>query len=306
MSSSVASPDSPHSPFASDHRFGGWEATLNLAYGRRQLARQVSTVPILRRHNGPLRVLRHFDPDGTGLCEHTYVHPPGGMVGGDRIVLNATLEPHAEVLLTNPGAAKWYRSVRGPARQHVRCDLGAESSLEHLPQPTIVFNGADVAISADYCISTKSRLVVWDIVSLGLAPDGPLAFKSGRFRSATRFFVGDRLAYLDGVDFSAGDRFQLSPIGLGGHTVFGSFVATLPDTIALDTVLTLVEATRVLPIDPGHHGSVTHLAGGPLLFIARCLGSASDAVFRWFCAIWRILRPTVVGREALPPRIWYT
>jgi len=48
---------------------------------------------------------------------------------------------------------------------------------------------------------------------------------------------------------------------------------------------------------------VTHL---PHVLVARWRGPASDAAQRWFVALWSVLRPALLGRAAVPPRIWTT
>ena len=67
-----------------------WLAQLDLAYERRD----DRTVPSLRRHVGPLRIQKHFEPE-PGLCEHVIVHPPAGIAGGDRLDINVTVHDHA-------------------------------------------------------------------------------------------------------------------------------------------------------------------------------------------------------------------
>ena len=83
-----------------------WQARLELSFqlsgGRTILAR--------RQHVGPLIVQRPFYPEGPEVC-HTYLlHPPAGIAAGDRIEAAVSVEEGAHVLLTTPGAAKWYRS----------------------------------------------------------------------------------------------------------------------------------------------------------------------------------------------------
>jgi urease accessory protein len=44
----------------------------------------------------------------------------------------------------------------------------------------------------------------------------------------------------------------------------------------------------------------------PGLLIARYLGHSSEAARAWFSQLWHLLRPALLGREAIPPRIWNT
>jgi urease accessory protein len=49
--------------------------------------------------------------------------------------------------------------------------------------------------------------------------------------------------------------------------------------------------------------SVTQLPG---VLIARYLGDSSEQAKQLFSKLWRVLRPTVFGREAHLSRIWST
>jgi urease accessory protein len=48
---------------------------------------------------------------------------------------------------------------------------------------------------------------------------------------------------------------------------------------------------------------VTRLPG---VLVARYLGDSSEAAKQYFVSIWACLRPVVVGRAAVVPRIWST
>jgi len=44
----------------------------------------------------------------------------------------------------------------------------------------------------------------------------------------------------------------------------------------------------------------------PGIFVARYLGDSSEAAKRYFVALWRALRPALLGKAAVEPRIWRT
>jgi urease accessory protein len=49
-------------------------------------------------------------------CEAYILHPPGGLVTGDALEVEAVLTGGAKVLVTTPSAAKFYRAGPGRAR----------------------------------------------------------------------------------------------------------------------------------------------------------------------------------------------
>src|SRR5919108_4142247 len=112
-----------------------WKATLSLGFsfagGKTVLSR--------RQSDGPLVVQKALYPDGPERCHAIVVHPPGGIAGGDELVLHVRSERDASALLTTPGAAKWYRSAGAWAKQTLRFEVAG--GLEWLPRETIVFDG---------------------------------------------------------------------------------------------------------------------------------------------------------------------
>ncbi|HCI2292678.1 urease accessory protein, partial [Pseudomonas aeruginosa] len=40
--------------------------------------------------------------------------------------------------------------------------------------------------------------------------------------------------------------------------------------------------------------------------VARCLADEALHARAWLIELWRLLRPALLGREAVPPRIWST
>ena len=63
----------------------------------------------------------------------------------------------------------------------------------------------------------------------------------------------------------------------------------------------LLEACRSLPHPV--RGDLTQLPG---LLVARCLAGEALQARSWLIDLWRLLRPALLGREAVTPRIWST
>lgn len=266
-----------------------WHAELELAYARRD----ERTIPVLRRHLGPLRVQKHLHAEGPGVCQHIIVHPPGGIAGGDRLGISAQVGEGAWAQLTSPGAAKWYRA-RSPAFQTLALRVEAGATLEWLPQETIVFSGAQAELSTRIDLAADARLFYWDVVALG-RPAAAERFASGHFHAHLDIRREGRALWHERQRISGDDGLLDSSIGLAGQPVFATLIATGQ----LDPEL--LERCRELP--SAVRGDLTQLPG---LLVARCLAGEALHARAWLIDLWRLLRPALLGREAVPPRIWST
>ncbi|WP_454837771.1 urease accessory protein UreD [Pseudomonas mohnii] len=266
-----------------------WHAELELAYARFG----DSTRPVQRRHLGPLRVQKHLYAEGPQVCQHIIVHPPGGIAGGDRLNISASVGRDAWAQITSPGAAKWYRAA-GPAYQQLKLQVAAGATLEWLPQETIIFSAAQAELSTAIDLEGDARLFYWDVVALGRPASGE-RFDLGHFQAQLDIRRDGQLLWHERQRIVGADGLLDSPIGLDGQPVF----ATLLVTGEIDS--DLLERCRSLP--HAVRGDLTQLPG---LMVARCLASEALLARGWLIDVWRLLRPALLGREAVPPRIWNT
>ena len=106
-------------------REAGWRAELTCRFARAN----DRTVIAERAHRGPLLVQRAFYPERSGVCHVYLVHPPGGIVGGDRLRFNAHMEPDSHALITTPAATKLYRSNGALAEQDTRLQVADNAKV---------------------------------------------------------------------------------------------------------------------------------------------------------------------------------
>jgi urease accessory protein len=269
-----------------------WHASLTLGFeheqGRTRLAR--------RAHRGPLVVQKPLYPEDAALCQCVIVHPPAGIVGGDRLDLAVTLGNGSLVQLTTPGATKWYRSVAGAATQRLHMRLGDRAALEWLPQGAIVYDGAVARSAVTLDVASTSTFIGIDIVALGRrASDEP--FRCGEWRQRIDVTREGAPIWSERAIVGGGEALLSSPVGLNGATVFGTFMAVGPrlDRISMTALRDVVHAIA----DAG----VTRL---PDAIVARYLGDSLEEGQRIFATLWSVVRPVLVGRVAIPPRIWRT
>ncbi|WP_295393108.1 urease accessory protein UreD [uncultured Thiodictyon sp.] len=268
----------------------GWQASLELGLAERG----GRTVLAHKRQFGPLTVQRPFYPEG-GPCHIYLLHPPGGVVGGDRLDVAVDVGEGAHTLFTTPGATKFYRSAGPCAQLTQRLSVAAGGVLEWFPQENILFPGANLRLNTQVELTADARFLGWEVHSLGRPAVGE-RFESGcadlrlSLRRAGVPLLLERLWIGDGVGLDG-------PTGLRGHPVTGTLLATgaaAPDLAAV--------RTQAVPPTDLLWGAT--LVGD--LLIARCLAIGTEPVNRLFTLLWGILRPRLLGRPACPPRIWCT
>ena len=263
-----------------------WRAQLALGFERSE----ARTVLARREHEGPLVVQKPLYPEGDEVCHAIIVHPPGGIAGGDELLLQVKAQGHA--LLTTPGAAKWYRSSGPWAKQ--KLDFDVAGTLEWLPRETIVFDGARASLDCHVRLADEARYIGWEIACLGRTGSGE-RFARGELRLETTVSRGARLLLLERGTIEAGGLLTRSPAGLGGRTVFGTLLAAATSLDAGHLNLCRSGAAETV--------AVTLLPG---LLVARYLGDSSEEAMSEFIRLWTLLRPALAGRPALMPRIWST
>ena len=269
-----------------------WHASLALGFeheqGRTRLAR--------RAHRGPLVVQKPLYPEDGALCQCVIVHPPAGIVGGDRLDLSVKLGNGSLVQLTTPGATKWYRSVVGAAAQNVHMQVGDGAALEWLPQGAIVYDGAVAHSVVTLALSSTSTFIGIDIVALGRRASGE-PFRCGEWRQRIDVIREGAPIWSECAIVRGGEALTSSPVGLNDASVFGTFIAIGPelDRLSMTALRDVVHEIA--------DGGVTRL---PDAIVARYLGDSIEEGHRIFTRLWGIVRPVLVGRSAIPPRIWRT
>ena len=270
----------------------GWEAQLDLAFQRDA----TRTVLATKRHQGPLRVQKALHPEGPEICQAIVVHPPGGIVGGDRLAISIDVGARAHAQITTPGAAKWYRSAGADAVARTRLAIDEGGVLEWLPQESLLFDGARAAIATRIDLAAGACFIGWDIVGLGRTASGE-RFATGRLHQTIELFRDGALAWCERTVLNGGSGALQSGALLAGAPVFGSMIVA---GAAVDDAL-LATCRAIAHIR--EEASVTRM---PEALIARYRGDSTIAARTYFALQWSALRAALVGRAAVPPRIWNT
>jgi urease accessory protein len=274
-----------------------WLATLTLDFdaknGRSYLAK--------KQHNGPLVLQKTLYPVGETVCHGIIIHPPGGVAGGDELILNVNLQANANALLTTPGAGKWYKANGVAASQHLQFELAGKSSLEWLPQENILFNGSIVDFSAEIQLSEEACYAGWEILCFGRQARGE-SWLTGNLEQKLLIKRAGKAIWQESAHLQANDRFFQSSIGLGGNVVSASFV------IAAGAVPTdLFAQCQLFQIDNASDNKAKFgVSALPEVFSARYIGMSAQSARHYFEGLWHIMRPWYASRLAARPRIWNT
>ena len=274
----------------------GWKAQLTLHYTHREGRTGAHDL-----HEGPLRVLQRLYPEGPGICHHVIVHPPGGVVGGDELHVQAMLDEGAHALVTTPGATRFYRSEGALALQHTRLTLAAGSRMEWLPMETLAYSGciAENRLTAE--LAPGAEMMGWDLLGLGLPAAGQ-AWTQGVFTQHLEL-PG---VWLERARVTADDPLLKSPLGWAGQTVLATlwFAAGAPlptsrrDAL-LDAARGCVQGHALAPC-----AGVT--APQSRVLVLRVLAPQVEPAMQLLAAVRAAWRREAWGMNAEPPRIWRT
>lgn len=269
-----------------------WQASLTLGFGR-----DGDTTRLYDNlHAGPLRVQKALYPEGGDVCHAIIVHPPGGVVGGDQLGIEVSVGAQAHALLTTPGAAKWYKAHGKVSRQQVKLQVGAAAALEWLPQESIFFDTAQVQLEQEIRLAAGAHYLGCEILCMGRRSSGEV-YASGWVKQRSSIYLDGKLIWWEQGSLLGG---QLdSPLALQGHSVCATFLAAgrpVPAPV-------LAQIRNDIVADGDHLFGISQTRS---VLVARHLGHDSETARRLMLAVWQRLRPYLLERAAITPRIWQT
>lgn len=254
-------------------------------------------------HEGPLRVLKTLYPEGASIAHQVIVHPPGGIVGGDRLDIALQLQAGTHLVVTTPGAARFYRSAGAFGVQCVQAHLQADARLEWLPLESIAHSGCLAENRAEFHLAPQAEMIGWDVTALGLPAAGE-AFTAGRFTQHVELpGVWLERGAIDGAD----TRLLQSPLGLAGRSTLMTAWFAAGHAMAGARLDALVEAARAcLPAraDPGCAAGVTVLHAR--VVVLRALAQRVEPAMALAQAVRAAWRAAAWQLQPLTPRIWQT
>ena len=276
-----------------------WHGRLELTYRRDEDARRTL---VHDQHDGPLRILKSLYPESPQVCHSVLVHPPGGIVGGDVLEIDATLAPNTHALITTPGATRFYRSLAEPALQQVTARIADGARLEWLPLETLAYSGCIAETRMRFELAPQAEMIGWDVLALGL-PAADQAFERGRYTQAIEL-PG---CWLERGRIDADDATLLdSPLGWDGQRVLAMLWFAAGSALPADRAETLLEAARASTDAHALRERCGVTAPNDRVIVLRALAARVEPAMQLLANVWARWREAAWGLPACTPRVWRT
>jgi urease accessory protein len=276
----------------------GWRGHLALDYRVDREGRCL----LHDRHDGPLRVLKSLYPEGDGICHSVLVHPPGGLVGGDVLEIEANLGAGSHALVTTPGATRFYRSTGADAVQSLVARVADGARLEWLPLETIAHSGSLGRNDLRFELAPGAEMIGWDVLALGL-PASAQPFERGRFTQ--RIELPGRWLERGAID-ATDHRLLDSPLGLAGHRVMGTLWFAAGTAINEKRRDVLLDAARAVIAGDLLEPVAGATAPQPQVIVLRVLAHRVEPAMALLTRVWAAWRQAAWELRAATPRVWRT
>lgn len=235
----------------------------------------------------PWKLLPPIYLDDTGAAYTLLVNPSGGLVGGDHLSVDMSLDRDAHVLISSPSANRVYRSEGEVSQQHINITVGPGAILEWCPEHTIPFAGSRFRQILHAALAPGATLLLWDAVA------------SGRIAREERWAFTDleneiRITTASGSSLL--ERYVLDPatdlgcVGLAGEWNYVASLYVVNDAVASDTWSRLEsKISRVLDERPGRvlgGASTPTVPGVAIKLLTRTAPDLTDMLD----ALWATIR----------------
>ncbi|MBI4247400.1 MAG: urease accessory protein UreD [Candidatus Rokubacteria bacterium] len=255
--------------------------------------RGARTVVTRCRSTLPLQVLAPEALDDPAAVV-SVLNPTGGLVGGDRLVIDVAVGPGAHACLTTPSATKVYRTDGEIAVQEVRLRVEAGATAEWVPDHTIPFAGSAFRQSIHAELGPGARLILVDAFAAGRIARGE-AWRFARLESALN--VRDTGGWLLHDRFALGGGEGWAALGFAEGAAYFATVAVVGE---LDPVALRAAVGRVVARDGGVRAAAGRLPRRGLL--VRILAMDAPGLIDALDAVWGLARATLLDAPPLALR----
>ena len=234
----------------------------------------------------PWHLLPPMYLDETGRACTFLLNPSGGLVGGDRLIVHASIGSNAQVLISSPSANRVYRSPSSFSTQTIRISVGNDATLEWLPDLTIPYAGSRFRQQIHVTLAPRATVLLWDGMAAGrVARNERWAFS--RYENEIRLVTASGASLVD--RFRVGGHDNRRAQWMDTWNYLGSLYL-VGDSLNDDTRALLADRTGEVIACFRHtiFGGVSEPAapGLAVKLLARSATELNEAV----TAVWRTIR----------------
>lgn len=284
--------------------FDTWQASIKLEFRKDN----DKTLMVRNLHYGPLVVQKPFYPE---VACHVYLlHPPGGVASCDHLCVEAKANEHSQVLITTPGATKFYKGENNYSLFEQNFYVENDASLEYLPAQNIFYKGTHTKVKTTFYLKDNSRIAFRDVSKCGMKDEERPFENSSLFNTVTIVENGKEklieTSFIDGQD----DLEALS--GNYGCVYTGTYITNKVCEETLDKIRAILDSYKdnssfehTQRYDPNFR---FYAAAGVVdnYTVVRFLSSQNEAIEKAIVDIWKLTRFETVGLKPCLPRIWST
>ena len=242
-----------------------------------------------RYASAPVRILTPSIQGG--IPEAVLANTSGGIAGGDTSHIDILVAQNAQALVTGQAAEKIYRSIDMPASIRTVIKIEDGSTLEYLPQESILFDGAKLNRAVNISLGARSCLLLSEMFVLGrwaMNED----FTRGIFLDRWSIDVAGQPIWREGLRIEGGLSSLSSSLGFANARALATIFyagANAAEVLGL--------ARDVI----GPMGGATIVKG---MLVVRMLGNEAGMLKQQLSEIISIIRAAALGRPAEVPRVW--
>jgi len=265
---------------------------LQRSHGAARLAfaNRINRNSIVERYaSAPVRILTPSVQGG--IPEAVLANTSGGIAGGDTSHVEILVAQNAQALVTGQAAEKIYRSIDMPASIRTVIKIEDDSTLEYLPQESILFDGAKLNRAVNISLGARSCLLLSEMFVLGrwaMKED----FTRGIFLDRWSIDVAGQPIWREGLRVEGGLSSLSSSLGFANAR-------------ALATIFYVgANASEVLGLARDALGPMGGATIVRDMLVVRMLGNEAGVLKQQLGEIISIIRAAALGRPAEVPRVW--
>ncbi len=270
--------------------FDKWQASISLLF---KVNTDGKTIMYRNLHQGPLMVQKPFYPEKA--CHIYLLHPPGGIAGCDSLQVSAVAQEDSKVLITTPGATKFYKTDGSKSSFTQIFEVEDNASLEFLPAQNIYFKGTHTTVKTIFKLKGNAKFAFRDVSKCGME-DSINPFEDSSFFN-TICIEHDGVEKFIEVSSIEGDEDIKAISSNHGHVYIGTYLSNKVSQSTLEKIRELLTEDTTFKASAGIIDDY---------LCVRFLSHNNESIEKAIVSIWILTRHEVIGLLPCVPRIWST